>query len=277
MKARALTTIAILSSAILAACDSSSPTRPQVAPADQPSRIIFGTVDGNAHPAVGLLVLDVNGTPTYRCSGTFLSPTVFLTAGHCVGEPGEFSGMRVFTESDVEHGNNNYPFAGPNTIEATSWQAHPLFTEAGFPLHDVGVVVLSAPFNLPANQYGVLPAVNQLDALHNGANTLFTSVGYGSQKTNPAQDISLRIRESAQVHLIAINTPAVGHILMILSNNGAGGGSCFGDSGGPNYIGTSNVIAATTSFGRSPTCGGTGGVFRLDQQDVIDFVNWFLQ
>jgi hypothetical protein len=185
--------------------------------------------------------------------------------------------MRVFTESDVEHGNNNYPFAGPNTIEATSWQAHPLFTEAGFPLHDVGVVVLSAPFNLPANQYGVLPAVNQLDALHNGANTLFTSVGYGSQKTNPAQDISLRIRESAQVHLIAINTPAVGHILMILSNNGAGGGSCFGDSGGPNYIGTSNVIAATTSFGRSPTCGGTGGVFRLDQQDVIDFVNWFLQ
>jgi hypothetical protein len=277
MKARALTTIAILSSAILAACDSSSPTRPQVAPADQPSRIIFGTVDGNAHPAVGLLVLDVNGTPTYRCSGTFLSPTVFLTAGHCVGEPGEFSGMRVFTESDVEHGNNNYPFAGPNTIEATSWHAHPLFTEAGFPLHDVGVVVLSAPFNLPANQYGLLPAVSQLDALHNGANTLFTSVGYGSQKTNPAQDISLRIRESAQVHLIAINTPAVGHILMILSNNGAGGGSCFGDSGGPNYIGTSNVIAATTSFGRSPTCGGTGGVFRLDQQDVIDFVNWFLQ
>jgi hypothetical protein len=277
MKARALTTIAILSSAILAACDSSSPTRPQVAPADQPSRIIFGTVDGNAHPAVGLLVLDVNGTPTYRCSGTFLSPTVFLTAGHCVGEPGEFSGMRVFTESDVEHGNNNYPFAGPNTIEATSWHAHPLFTEAGFPLHDVGVVVLSAPFNLPANQYGLLPAVNQLDALHNGANTLFTSVGYGSQKTNPAQDISLRIRESAQVHLIAINTPAVGHILMILSNNAGGGGSCFGDSGGPNYIGTSNVIAATTSFGRSPTCGGTGGVFRLDQQDVIDFVNWFLQ
>jgi hypothetical protein len=277
MKARALTTIAILSSAILAACDSSSPTRPQVAPADQPSRIIFGTVDGNAHPAVGLLVLDVNGTPTYRCSGTFLSPKVFLTAGHCVGEPGEFSGMRVFTESDVEHGNNNYPFAGPNTIEATSWHAHPLFTEAGFPLHDVGVVVLSAPFNLPANQYGLLPAVSQLDALHNGANTLFTSVGYGSQKTNPAQDISLRIRESAQVHLIAINTPAVGHILMILSNNAGGGGSCFGDSGGPNYIGTSNVIAATTSFGRSPTCGGTGGVFRLDQQDVIDFVNWFLQ
>ena len=274
---RALATIAILSSAILIACDSSTPTTPRAAPADQPSRIIFGTVDGNAHPAVGLLVMDVAGQPAFRCSGTFLSPTVFLTAGHCVGEPGEFSGMRVFTESDVEHGNNNYPFAGPNTIEASSWHAHPLFTEATFILHDVGVVILSAPFNLPANKYGVLPAVNQLDALHNGANTTFTTVGYGVQKFNPAQVVELKIRESAQVHLTAINTPVVGHILLILSNNADGGGSCFGDSGGPNYLGTSNVIAATTSSGRSPNCGGDGVVFRLDQQDVINFVSGFLK
>jgi len=88
MNARALTAIAIMSGAVLAACDSSSTTRPQVAPTDQPSRIIFGTVDGNAHPAVGLIVMDVGGQPAFRCSGTFLSPTIFLTAGHCVGEPG---------------------------------------------------------------------------------------------------------------------------------------------------------------------------------------------
>jgi len=277
MKARALATIAILSCAILAACDSSTPTTPRAAPADQPSRIIFGTIDGNAHPAVGLLVIDVAGQPTYACSGTFLSSTVFLTAGHCVGEPGEFSGMRVFTESDVAHGNNNFPFAGPNTIEAASWHAHPLFTEAAFLLHDVGVVVLQSPFSLPANQYGVLPAVNQLDGLKNGANTTFTTVGYGVQKFNKAHVVDLGLRENAQTHLIAINTPVVGHILMVLSNNASGGGSCFGDSGGPNYLGTSNVIAATTSSGRSPNCGGTGIVFRLDQQDVIDFVSGFLQ
>lgn len=277
MKARALTTIAILSSAILAACDSSIPTTPRAAPADQPSRIIFGTVDGNAHPAVGLLVMDVAGQPAFRCSGTFLSPTVFLTAGHCVGEPGEFSGMRVFTESDVQHGNNNYPFAGPNTIEASSWHAHPLFTEAQFILHDVGVVILSAPFNLPANQYGRLPAANQLNGLQNGANTTFTTVGYGVQKINPAQLVAIGIREDAQTHLTLINTPVVGNFLLQLSNNAAGGGSCFGDSGGPNYLGTSNVIAATTSAGRSPTCGGNGIVFRMDQQNVIDFVSGYLK
>src|SRR5215831_20046501 len=277
MKFRALATIAILSSATLAACDSSTPTTPRAAPADQSSRIIFGNVDGNAHPAVGMLVMDVAGVPTFACSGTFLSATVFLTAGHCVGEPGEFSGMRVFTESDVAHGNNNFPFAGPNTIEATSWHAHPLFTEAQFILHDVGVVILASSFTLPANQYGKLPTVNQLDGLQNGANTTFTTVGYGVQKFNKAQVIDLGLRENAQTHLVSLNTPAVGHILLVLSNNASGGGSCFGDSGGPNYLGTSNVIAATTSAGRSPNCGGNGVVFRLDQADVISFVSGFLK
>ena len=133
--------------------------------------ITDGSLDGNRHPAVGLLVMDIGGQPAFRCSGTFIAPKVFLTAGHCAGEPGEFSGMRVFTESDVENGNNNYPFAGPNTIEATEWHSHPLFTEALFFLHDVGVVLLSKPVRLAAGQYGKLPSVNQLDGLKNGSAT----------------------------------------------------------------------------------------------------------
>src|SRR5438874_10789961 len=121
------------------------------------SSITDGSVDGNRHPAVGLLVMDVGGQPAFRCSGTFIAPKVFLTAGHCAGEPGEFSGMRVFTESDVQNGDNNYPFAGPHTIEATEWHSHPLFTENAFFLHDVGVVLLSKAFKLSAGQYGTLP------------------------------------------------------------------------------------------------------------------------
>ncbi len=101
--------------------------------------ITNGELDGNRHPAVVLLLMEVNGQPAFRCSGTLLSPTVLLTANHCDGEQGEFSGMRVFTESDVDNGNNNYPFAGPNSVEAVAWAAHPLFTEAQFFLHDVGV------------------------------------------------------------------------------------------------------------------------------------------
>src|SRR5512138_477758 len=114
----ALKVVAVVSLA-LSACGG-----PSAPPASSSDAITNGNLDGNRHPAVVLIVMDVAGQPAFRCSGTFIAPKVVLTAGHCAGEPGEFSGMRVFTESDVENGNNNYPFAGPNTVEATEWHAH---------------------------------------------------------------------------------------------------------------------------------------------------------
>ena len=83
--------------------------------------ITDGELDGTGHPAVVLVLMEVNGAPAFRCSGTLLSPTIVLTAGHCAGEPGEFSGIRIFAESNVQT-DPTYPFAGgPNTYEATAW------------------------------------------------------------------------------------------------------------------------------------------------------------
>src|SRR6185436_12922249 len=129
-------------SLVLAACDRPAITDPKLAPPTHPSFITNGSLDGANHPGVVLIIMDVAGSPAFRCTGTMLSARVVLTAGHCTGETGEFSGMRVFTEADVENGDNNYPFSGPNTIEAKAWHSHPLFTEAAFFLHDVGVIEL---------------------------------------------------------------------------------------------------------------------------------------
>ena len=237
-----------------------------------PSFITHGQLDGDAHPAVGLIIMEIAGEPAFRCSGTLISPTVVLTAGHCAGEPGEFSGLRFFAEADVQS-DKTYPFGGgPNTHEAAHWESHPAFTEAAFFLHDVGVVVLETPVNLPADQYGRLPAANSLDALHPGNKTTFTSVGYGVQRINPSHIEALRIRMFAEPRLINF----VGDFSLLLSNNASTGGTCFGDSGGPNYLGSSNVIAGVTSFARNGNCAGTGGVFRLDRRDVLDFVGQFL-
>ena len=239
--------------------------------------ITNGELDGNRHPAVVLLLMEVSGQPAFRCSGTLLSPTVLLTAGHCAGAPGEFSGMRVFTESDVDNGNNNYPFAGPNSVEAVTWSAHPLYNPDAFFLHDVGVVVLRSPgVRLKRGSYGVLPAEDELDSLQPRVSTVFTSVGYGVQRINPVFVTSARVRMFAQPHLIQINTGFTGDFSLLLSNNHATGGTCFGDSGGPNFLGTSRVIAGVTSFGLNGTCGGTGGVFRVDRRNVLDFVNSYL-
>jgi secreted trypsin-like serine protease len=261
--------------ALLAACDR-SPSSP-LAPTASRASITNGTLDGARHPAVVLIVMDIAGEPAFRCSGTLIAPKVVLTAGHCAGERGEFSGMRVFTESDVEHGTNNYPFAGPNTIEAKSWASHPQFTENLFFLHDVGVIVLKSAVDLPTSTYGRLPSLNQLDGLQNGTKTTFTSVGYGLQQINPVFIQADRIRMFAEPHLVQINGGIVGNYSLLLSNNTSTGGTCFGDSGGANFLGSSNVLAGVTSFALNGTCGGTGGVFRLDRKDVLDFVNHYLR
>jgi trypsin len=242
-----------------------------------PSFITNGALDGNAHPAVVLIIMDVKKVPAFRCSGTLIAPKVVLTAGHCAGEPGEFSGVRIFTESDVENGNNTYPVAGgPNSVEATQWHAHPLFTERAFFLHDVGVIVLSKAVKLRSGQYGRLPTADQLDALKPSSHVTFTAVGYGLQQINPVHVVAEKIRMFAEPHLIQINGGIVGDFSLLLSNNASTGGTCFGDSGGPDYLGTSNVIAGVTSFGLNGNCAGTGGVFRLDRQNVLDFVRQYL-
>lgn len=276
MNGRILATFLAFAGITLLACENPSTDSP-TQPDHHPSFVTHGTVDGDAHPAVVLIVMDVGGQPAFRCSGTLIAPKVVVTAGHCAGEPGEFSAIRIFTESDVQNGDNNYPFAGPNSIEASEWHAHPQFTEDQFFLHDVGVILLSKAFRLSSSQYGSLPTTDQLDALKPSSSTLFTAVGYGLQRTNSSFSVGERIRMFAEPYLVQINTGFTGDFSLLLSNNASSGGTCFGDSGGPNYLGSSNVIAGVTSFGLNGSCGGTGGVFRLDRADVLAFVTPFVR
>jgi hypothetical protein len=249
------------------------------------SAITDGELDGDGHPHVVLLLMEDAAGDMWRCSGTMLAPKVVLTAGHCTNAypyP-EYTAMRIFIESDVENGDNNYPYKSRQTsIEAKAWYAHPDYETAPFFYHDVGVVILKKSFDT-GGIYGELPKLNQLDKLKiNKKDITFTSVGYGMQKSFPTaaewKDQAYKIRMVAYPKLIQINTPGfTGDYSLLLSNNANTGGTCFGDSGGPNFLGDTNIVAGVTSFGMNNTCGGTGGVFRMDRQDVLDFVQPFLE
>jgi secreted trypsin-like serine protease len=82
-----------------------------------------------------------------------------------------------------------------------------------------------------------------------------------------------RVRMVAHPKLNQINVPGfTGDFSLLLSNNAKTGGTCFGDSGGPNFLGTSNVVAGVTSFGVNGNCAGTGGVFRMDRSWSLDWI-----
>lgn len=237
--------------------------------------IKYGGLDGTEHPYVGIMVAqDSDENPLWRCSGALISETVFLTAGHCVELPAAHA--EIWFAADVESGipGNGYPFSG--NVGGTTFTHPKYYDDASFVFHDVGVVELDTPF--PMSEYAALPQVDQLDSMktqRGRQDTTFTAVGYGLQYINPVFVESERVRMFARPRLIQINGGLVGDFSLLLSNNHTTGGTCFGDSGGPNFLGDSNVVAGVTSFGLNGNCAGTGGVFRVDRQNVLEFVNSF--
>jgi len=234
-----------------------------------------GELDGNGHPYVALMVAqDAKGNPLWRCSGTLLSSTLFLTAGHCTESPAAHAEIWLAADVDAGIPANGYPTKGD--VGGTPY-THPSYNPDAFYLYDLGVVVLSKPVNLA--KYGKLPALNVLDSLANKRgqqDVTFTAVGYGLQQSFPDaaswKEQADRVRMVATPHLLQINTGFTGDGSLLLSNNANTGGTCFGDSGGPNFIGNTNVVAGVTSFGLNGTCAGTGGVYRVDRADDLGWL-----
>ena len=232
--------------------------------------ITNGEPDGSDHPYVGLMVADdVNGNPLWRCSGTLISPTVFLTAGHCTEAPAARATIWFAEDVDSEPG---YPFVGD--VDGTTF-THPQYDSAAFFLYDVGIVELDSPVNM--SEYGELPSEGLLDGLarkRGRQNTTITAVGYGLQKINPVFVEGARIRLQAELNLVDVNGTAgvpAGTSVMV-TGDAKRGGTCFGDSGGPQFLNDTNIVVAVTSFGLNGNCAGVGGGYRIDQADDLAFI-----
>ena len=219
---------------------------------------------------------DINGNPAFRCSGTLISPTIILTAGHCTD--GTDGGRVWFDTDEATIRADGYPFEGIRSIEFSNIYTSPNYNPLAFFLNDIGLVELETP--VIVDVYGTLPNADQLNELarrRGHSDQTFTAVGYGLQQINPVFVQSALDRMFARPHLIQINAPGLtGDFSMLLSNNHSTGGTCFGDSGGPNFMGESDTIGGVTSFGLNGNCAGTGGVYRLDRQHDLDWINSFL-
>jgi len=259
-------------------------------------------VNDNAHPFVGLVAFyDTDGAFVWRCSGSLISPTKFLTAGHCtdsVGAGGPGTGAytaRVWFQQDAgaHFDGVEDPFTGyPNTCAGTTLGTlcatsdelynYGFANFAGFPnTHDAGLVILDQPITM--SEYGILPTGDVLSGLETARgtkDTIFTVSGYGlSYRTNDKDalpNLSFRIRLMGTSTLINLHSSYTdGYNLQTQGNGDGRAGTCSGDSGGPVFLGgaDSNVIVAVTSFGLNSLCRGTDYAYRVDRTEVLNWIN----
>lgn len=219
--------------------------------------ITYGTADGDGHPNVGGLVAAEaysDGTWIY-CTGTLIAPKVFLTAAHCA----DGDRVRVTFDTDYEDGDKVYK---------GTWHADPLYNGAQNDPHDIAVVVLdSAPKTTPAR----LPAAGSLSNLP--SNQQFTSVGYGAYEvTNSPGGHQYLYNDVRMVATGTLNSINPAWLRISMNPSTGDGGTCYGDSGGPNFLGNSNVVAATTITGDA-VCRATNVAYRLDTPSARNFLD----
>jgi trypsin len=239
-----------------------------------------GIPDGNRHPYVGLLIFS-DGESYWRCSGSLLSSTVVLTAGHCTDGATE---VWVTFDTHVERGSlpiAEFLASGP-FITGTAY-THPDFCAgcgAGlvrFDTFDIGVVVLDEAADV--NSFAELPDLGLVDALDMGS--WVDIVGYGVQQRavggGPPVWLGTLTRYYAPSQLVASENRISDMFIKLTANPARGkGGTCFGDSGGPDLLGGTNIILGVNAFVTNSNCAGVTYSQRVDLPEVLEFIESFL-
>ena len=256
------------------------------------SAITGGTVDsGNTYSNVALIAFYSEGA-RYRCSASLISPTLLLTAAHCTdGVTGKVavtfdwkvaeappSPLPTAKDPNAGYTQAQLQEAGYLSGDANTHPDYSNFTDLRN-WNDVGVVVLDKPVNDDIKPVELAP-VGYLDqfAPKTLNKTLFTIVGYGTEVRQDAADNGNMKPTPESYPMVRRYTDAPGQKLtpQILQVNGnendprGGGGSCFGDSGGPTFH--DDLQVTVTSYGYTSNCRYLDGLQRVDIPAVQDWL-----
>jgi secreted trypsin-like serine protease len=244
--------------------------------------ITYGFVDSNnTYSNVGAFIVKspTTGQIFQICSGTLIAPNVFLTASHCT---------QYFTSTLAPQGYTAYvsfdksiPF-GDLTSTKTKLLAvkyvvtNPNYNRSQSDSGDIGVLILQS--NVKGITPATLPTCGLLDQLvaKNGLkDAVFTAVGYGLQNRVVGGGVPYYQRQNPIPRMYAFssfNSLNGGYIRLSQNPATGNGGTCFGDSGGPNFLTVDGqqILAAITITGDS-VCQSTNVDYRLDTPSVQAF------
>lgn len=220
---------------------------------------LFGTYPDDSDP-------DTNEGPHLFCSGTLISPTVFLTAAHCFQGDPEGTVYSVSFDSPAD----------PSTAATGTAVGHPLAGSLGTnEPFDIGVLLLDETQTI---EPAPLPHLNQLGQMGRAAlrATRFTTVGFGSvrdDKTRAWQSIDAENEERLFARQSAL-TLTKSWLVLSMNPSTGDGGTCNGDSGGPHFLPDGTVASITVSG--DFWCRATDWTYRIDTKVARDFLAPFL-
>lgn len=270
------------------------------------SAITNGQPDGDAHPYVGLLVFDAEfcdetgceTVPAWSCSGSLIAPNVVLTAGHCTDGA---VAARVWFEEEPQAEDfsflvDDFPWGGGDSTEGVPY-TNPNYRSPdnpygggnglpAFSYRDVGIVVLDEPVDVGG--FAELPEAGLVDTLANKTPVDFVGYGVRYQVQIPGQYLpqpppyyrwdGYYNRYYAPSELVSGRFVHSAEYLRLALNPGGGsGGTCFGDSGGPDLLGGTNIVLGVNSYVTNVNCGGVGYSARVDIPEVLEWIQGFLE